>query len=58
MNLTRCQHLKESFEKRFDIAYILAKKGQPYSDFSELIRDELFLHECGILHNIIKKIFD
>ena len=49
---------RESFEKRFDIAYILAKKGQPYSDFSELIRDELFLHECGILHNIIKKIFD
>ena len=49
---------RESFEKLFDIAYILAKKRQPYSDFSELIRDELFLHECGILHNIIKNLFD
>ena len=49
---------RESFEKRFDIAYILAKKGQPYSDFSELIRDERFLCKCGILHNIIKNIFE
>ena len=28
---------RESLEKYFDIAYFLAKKGQPYSDFSELI---------------------
>ena len=30
---------RESLEKLFDIAYFLAKKGQPYSDFYELVKN-------------------
>ena len=35
--LTSPDNMRESLEKLFDIGYFLAKKRQPYSDFSELI---------------------